>query len=246
VKARCGRLTKCVNFFAGSGRKGSVDAGVAVKIVQSRDVEALEKLIVAHQEVSSHLAKRSSDEQSFEVRLQPFLAPLQPADASTQSARELTAITWGQELASVLKTLDGGASADALTRRLKVALRDVWANATLDVFADGAGADDAAQLRAAELGAVQDLRNSFAPILNVILTALDAPPVFMRTKALRALGCIVTTDPTILSMVRRAAFSFVAACARVAESVRCRKMCRWASRHTCRTTRRRCARRRSS
>jgi cohesin loading factor subunit SCC2 len=59
---------------------------------------------------------------------------------------------------------------------------------------------------AEEIGTLQSLRNSFNPILNVILTALDAPPVFMRTKALRALGQIVTSDPTVLSMpnVRRA------------------------------------------
>lgn len=31
--------------------------------------------------------------------------------------------------------------------------------------------------------------------------ALDAPPVFMRTKALRALGQIVTSDSSVLSMV---------------------------------------------
>ena len=31
--------------------------------------------------------------------------------------------------------------------------------------------------------------------------ALDAPPVFMRTKALRALGQIVTSDSSVLAMV---------------------------------------------
>jgi hypothetical protein len=55
---------------------------------------------------------------------------------------------------------------------------------------------------AEEIGIVQDLRNSYQPILNVILLALDAPPVFVRTKALRALGQIVTSDPTILTAVR--------------------------------------------
>jgi cohesin loading factor subunit SCC2 len=54
---------------------------------------------------------------------------------------------------------------------------------------------------AEEVGTVQGLRSSFHPILNVILVALDAPPVFMRTKALRALGQIVTSDPSILSAV---------------------------------------------
>lgn len=50
-----------------------------------------------------------------------------------------------------------------------------------------------------EIGICQSLRNSFNPILAVVLQALDAPPVFMRTKALKALGQIVTSDPSILS-----------------------------------------------
>ena len=52
-----------------------------------------------------------------------------------------------------------------------------------------------------ELGTIQSLRNSFNPILSMILMALDAPAIFMRTKALRALGQIVTSDSTILSTV---------------------------------------------
>jgi hypothetical protein len=55
---------------------------------------------------------------------------------------------------------------------------------------------------AEEIGTIQGLRSSFQPILNVILLALDAPHIFMRTKALRALGQIVTSDATILSAVR--------------------------------------------
>lgn len=51
------------------------------------------------------------------------------------------------------------------------------------------------------IGITQGLRNYFNPILNVVLQALDAPPVFMRTKALKALGQILTSDPTILSAV---------------------------------------------
>lgn len=54
---------------------------------------------------------------------------------------------------------------------------------------------------AEEIGTIQSLRNSFQPILSVILMALDAPPIFMRTKALRALGQIVTSDATILATV---------------------------------------------
>jgi cohesin loading factor subunit SCC2 len=55
---------------------------------------------------------------------------------------------------------------------------------------------------AEEIGTIQTLRNSFGPILNVVLLALDAPAVFMRTKALRALGQIVNSDSSILAAVR--------------------------------------------
>ena len=55
---------------------------------------------------------------------------------------------------------------------------------------------------AEEIGTIQNLRNSFNPILSVILMALDSPAIFVRTKALKALGVIVTSDSTILSAVR--------------------------------------------
>lgn len=53
-----------------------------------------------------------------------------------------------------------------------------------------------------QLGAIQILKNAFDPILNVILLVLDAPAVFMRTKALRALSQILTVDSSVLSNVR--------------------------------------------
>ena len=52
-----------------------------------------------------------------------------------------------------------------------------------------------------ELGTISSLNHAFEAILNVILISLDAPAVFMRTKALRALGQIVTADPGILKSV---------------------------------------------
>lgn len=51
------------------------------------------------------------------------------------------------------------------------------------------------------LGTVQGLRSAFNPILNVILTALDASAIFMRSKALKSLGQIITSDPQLLSLV---------------------------------------------
>jgi len=54
---------------------------------------------------------------------------------------------------------------------------------------------------AEEIGTIQSLKSSFQPILTIILVALDAPAIFMRTKALRALGQIITSDATILGAV---------------------------------------------
>ena len=47
----------------------------------------------------------------------------------------------------------------------------------------------------------QVLRNAFEPMLNMILSSLDASDVLMRTKAIRALGDVVTVDPAILQKV---------------------------------------------
>jgi hypothetical protein len=73
---------------------------------------------------------------------------------------------------------------------------------------------------AEEIGIVQDLRNSYQPILNVTLLALDAPPVFVRTKALRALGQIVTSDPTILAAVRLPCLIICCICERLSTGER--------------------------
>jgi cohesin loading factor subunit SCC2 len=105
--------------------------------------------------------------------------------------------------------------------KVKNALRDIWTDHATDVFDIGlvfrlhsllichnlvfpSSQEDVIRIDrfSEEIGSIQGLKNSFQPILNVILLALDAPPVFMRTKALRALGQIVTSDPTILAAVQ--------------------------------------------
>ncbi|KAI0051083.1 hypothetical protein FA95DRAFT_1554896 [Auriscalpium vulgare] len=168
------------------------------EIMSTRKIRVLERLIAAHQDVATHLAKRSSEDQAYD------------------SARELTAVTWGQELAIALRQCDSilshgdGDDLDLIqngdpktlpfAQTVKSALRDVWKDAATDVFDIGSQEEVArVDQLAEEIGVVQDLKNSYQPMLNVILMALDAPPVFMRTKALRALGQIVTSDPSILS-----------------------------------------------
>ncbi|CCO30647.1 Protein rad9 AltName: Full=SCC2 homolog [Rhizoctonia solani AG-1 IB] len=173
------------------------------EIVANCDLKALDDLILAHSDVYAHLTKRSSDDQAYD------------------SARELTAATWAQELASCLRQcdsilskaegedMDDASDADLLkiASKIKSALRTAWKENTTDMFDLGIDAeikrvDDLAE----RFGGTQSLRNAFEPILSAIILALDAPAVFMRTKALRSLGLIVTKDPTILKQanVRRA------------------------------------------
>lgn len=174
------------------------------EIVSNVNLKEFDKLLAVHRDVVSHLCKRSSEDQAYD------------------SARELTAATLGQELAAALKQVntwisDPDADEDlnlkdasqllAFGTRIKTTLRDVWKDPATDVFDIGSQEEVVRiDLLAEEVGTIQSLRNSFQPILNIILVALDAPPIFMRTKALRALGQIVTSDATILSMpnVRRA------------------------------------------
>ncbi|PFH53278.1 hypothetical protein AMATHDRAFT_73479 [Amanita thiersii Skay4041] len=174
------------------------------EILSKLDIKALDRLLLCHRELSSHLCKRSSEDQAYD------------------SARELTAATFGQELASALKQVDNWSSEiendddfnlkdqDKLVlmgQKLKSALREVWKDSSTDVFDTGFQEEiERVDRLATELGSNSFLRSSFQPILNIILLALDAPHIFMRTKALRALGQIITADATILSApnVRRA------------------------------------------
>ncbi|KAJ7903762.1 hypothetical protein B0H14DRAFT_2666173 [Mycena olivaceomarginata] len=174
------------------------------ELVTSIDAKRFDRLLAAHQDVAMHLTKRSSEEQAYD------------------SARELTAATLGEELARGLERVNLWISSpeddDNLTLReqsklqpfghkVKTALHGVWKDPVRDVF-DIGSQEEAERIDrvAEEIGTIQLLRNSFQPILNIILVALDAPAIFMRTKALRALGQIVTSDPSVLAEtnVRRA------------------------------------------
>lgn len=165
------------------------------EVISSGDVKHLDMLISRHQSIFSHLYKRASEDQAYD------------------SANDLTAATWGQELAVALKQLSGSAQEEGeglqskLYTKLKSALREVWKDMSNDVFDVGSQEEvNKVDRYAEEIGTIQTLRNSFGPILNVVLLALDAPAVFMRTKALRALGQIVNSDSSILAApnVRRA------------------------------------------
>ncbi|KAL0563317.1 Sister chromatid cohesion protein 2, partial [Marasmius crinis-equi] len=166
------------------------------EIVKKLDVKELQRLVAAHQDVATHLAKRASEDQAYD------------------SAQELGAATFGQELAGALKAANGWLSTDdddlnlkdqsklrVFGEKIKDALRDVWKDHATDVFDVGSQEEaDRIDRTAEELGSIHMMRAFFQPILNVTLMALDASPIFMRTKALRALGQIVTSDATILSM----------------------------------------------
>ncbi|KAH9480188.1 Protein rad9 [Psilocybe cubensis] len=167
------------------------------EIVSNVDLKNLNRFLEAHKSVASHVCKRSSEDQAYD------------------SARELSAATLGQELAAALKQvhrwLESPGEDDDLNikdhsklaafgDRLKLALREVWVDPSSDVF-DVGSAEEVQRVDSLseEIGTIQSLRNSFNPILSIIVMALDAPAIFMRTKALRALGQIVTSDASILA-----------------------------------------------
>lgn len=186
------------------------DQGMKVKplgsmeeIMNSQDVKALDRLLKAHRDIATHLVKRSSEDQAYD------------------SARELSAAMLGQELATTLQQLQRWIESpeedddlnikdreklQVFAKKIRGALRDVWKDPPADVFNTGSQeeADRIDQL-GEEIGTLQNMRSSFNPILNTIVGALNAPIIFMRTKALKALGQIVTSDPTVLSLpaVRR-------------------------------------------
>ncbi|KZW01563.1 hypothetical protein EXIGLDRAFT_738517 [Exidia glandulosa HHB12029] len=164
--------------------------------VTKQDVPLLDRLIAVHGDVTNHLAKRASEDQAYD------------------SAQELTAASWGYEIAALLprcesllrKIAEEGsksgvdeAKITTIAQKLKAAMRGVWKSASNDVFDVGTEEEiERVDLLAEEIGTVQGLKNAFDPILAVVLMALDSPAVFMRSKALRALGHIVTSDPDIL------------------------------------------------
>jgi len=111
-----------------------------MQVISSNDVELMEMLISRHQSIFSHLYKRSSEDQAYDVS-NFDLASRVPAEMQ-KSAMDLTAATWGQELAVALRQLDlQQKDSDALRSeqahlytRMKSTLRKVWKDSSNDVF----------------------------------------------------------------------------------------------------------------
>jgi len=61
------------------------------------------------------------------------------------------------------------------------------------------------------LGRGRPLQSAFDPILRAIGASLDSTVVALRSKALRALGSIVTVDPDVLALVSTALTGYVKA-----------------------------------
>jgi cohesin loading factor subunit SCC2 len=135
----------------------------------------------------------------------------------------MCAATLANELAGALRRVNdvvkkqdehGASSADAdahaFGAKLKAALAGVWAEAGGGDLFDQ---DDAtrADAVAEAVGAAQGLRHAFGPLLHAIVGALDAPAIFMRSKALRALAQIIVVDPAVLALVCAAGGTSVAA-----------------------------------
>ncbi|KZP01340.1 hypothetical protein CALVIDRAFT_492971 [Calocera viscosa TUFC12733] len=167
------------------------------EIVGSCSLNRFKNVWTAHLEISSYLAKRAAEDHS--------------EDQAYLMAREFSIALWGYELAinlsQAVQNLDSDASTSTerfekgsgLVKEMTDALRSVWEKDTADVFeassdSESARIDALCQL----LGATNPMQTAFDLIIHVILSALTSPAVFMRTKALRAIGQIVTCDSELL------------------------------------------------
>ncbi|KAJ4482460.1 hypothetical protein J3R30DRAFT_3699992 [Lentinula aciculospora] len=190
------------------------------QIVDQLDCKELDRYLDAHWDVSAHLCKRATEDQAYDSAQELYAATL-GQDLATALQKVAQWIEGDSAQRPHGKTHDENdndnrnqaSSKDipklkAFGEKLKPALREVWKDRSVDVFDIGSPEEALRVDQLAEgIGAIQgsSLRNGFMPMLNVILQALDAPVIFMRTKALRALGQIITSDPSILttSSVRR-------------------------------------------
>ncbi|KAJ3735912.1 protein rad9 [Lentinula guzmanii] len=186
------------------------------QIVEQLDCTELERYLDAHWDVAAHLCKRAAEDQAYDSAQELNAAALgQDLAAALQKVVqwiEDESINRGHREATD-DVHDYKSQTRALTEdhpkikvfgeKLKYALKEVWKERGIDLFDIGSSEEvlRVDQL-AEEIGVIQgnSLRNGFIPMLNVILQALDAPVIFMRTKALRALGQIITSDPSILTM----------------------------------------------
>lgn len=163
--------------------------------VKAMDLDKISALIHAHEEISSYLAKKAAEDQSY------------------SSAQDLSGAAWGHELANALTTCDKTMHPNGddeyapdlpkelleVVKVLKRALLGIWVGSSGDVFSVGNDNDTVkADALSERLGSLSSLNSAFDPILNVILGSLDAAAVFMRTKGLRALGQILASDALVL------------------------------------------------
>ncbi|KAJ4497024.1 hypothetical protein C8R41DRAFT_824439 [Lentinula lateritia] len=199
------------------------------QIVDQLDGKELDRYLEAHWDVAGHLCKRATEDQAYDSAQELCAATLgQDLAAALQKVNQWIEDDSAnnraprQKVKDVEHIVDDGNNSKSQSRslprdhiklrvfgeQLKAALREVWKERGIDLF-DIGSPEDALRVdrQSEEIGAIQgsSLRNGFTSMLNVIIQALDAPIIFMRTKALRALGQIITSDPGILatSSVRR-------------------------------------------
>src|SRR3954452_12251739 len=72
-----------------------------------------------------------------------------------------------------------------------------------DEFLNGRSQDEGVTLEAAAtaLQVVRPLDAAFESIIEAILHAMDADAVMVRTKAIRSLGAVITSDMSLLTVV---------------------------------------------
>ncbi|KAF9059568.1 hypothetical protein BDP27DRAFT_1341215 [Rhodocollybia butyracea] len=206
----------------GSSKAKSKSLKSLTQIVDDLDLKELDRYLSAHWDVVAHLGKRAAEDQAYDSAQELSTAALghDLAGALQRLAQWIEEETDDRLRGKVTDTNDDGDAVDlqrkvggtgpGLTNsrrsrarlqpfgeKLKIALREVWKERGADLF-DLGSPEEVVRVdrQAEEIGIVQgsSLKKWFHA------HALDAPVIFMRTKALRALGQIITSDPSILVM----------------------------------------------
>ncbi|KAF9068643.1 hypothetical protein BDP27DRAFT_1327053 [Rhodocollybia butyracea] len=204
----------------GSSKAKSKSLKSLTQIVDDLDLKELDRYLSAHWDVVAHLGKRAAEDQAYDSAQELSTAALghDLAGALQRLAQWIEEETDDRLRGKVTDTNDDGDAVDLQRKRLtnsrrsrarlqpfgeklKIALREVWKERGADLF-DLGSPEEVVRVdrQAEEIGIVQgsSLKKWFMRMLTDTLQALDAPVIFMRTKALRALGQIITSDPSIL------------------------------------------------
>ncbi|KAJ9107636.1 hypothetical protein QFC21_001096 [Naganishia friedmannii] len=158
------------------------------KIVASLDVEAWSKLDADERAVNGWLAKRSHAD---------VLCQLNIAQRGLEIHQAMQRISADDEEEM---EVDKSQRAEEMLKQLKIEYLQISREADDDSLFDPESLEEAKTADAAScrLQSARSLQSAYPVILNSILATMHASVVAQRTKAVRALGSLITVDPDVL------------------------------------------------